>query len=64
MSDDVYKWVNTVSYSKTNIGLVTPCLVCGEDIGISYLEAKHTAKICDNCKRAVMHVRNELEKGK
>ena len=63
MSDDVYKWVDTASFSESRFGLIVPCLVCEEPIKISYLEAKHTSKICDKCKRAVMHVRSELEKG-
>ena len=36
------------------------CLICGEEVEIEW-HAKGP-KICDKCRQAVMHIRNELDK--
>ena len=46
------------------IGFSTPCLVCGDDVPITYDEFLcngNTSKICDRCKEAVLIVRQNIE---
>ena len=38
-----------------------PCLICGEDVSLTYEERDSNAKVCDQCKMAVMHVRRRIE---
>jgi len=47
----------TINYTSS-IG--THCLVCGDTVPIYH--PGQAPKICDKCKAAVMHVRDQLEK--
>ena len=38
-----------------------PCLICGEDVPLTFEERDCTAKVCDSCKVAVMIVRQGIE---
>jgi hypothetical protein len=38
--------------------LATPCLICGEAVATDWFNI--SPKICDECKKAVMHIRNTL----
>lgn len=38
-----------------------PCIICGEDVGFCKMDVPWM--ICDNCRKAVLHVREKL-KGK
>lgn len=54
--------VNGESYEIPKVNLATSCLICGESVPISH--AKDSPKICDECKKAVMKMRERLIKGK
>lgn len=53
--------VNGESYEMPKVNLATSCLICGESVPISH--AKDFPKICDECKKAVMKMRERLIKG-
>lgn len=38
-----------------------PCLICGEDVFLTYEERDSNAKVCDRCKAAVMKMRKRME---
>lgn len=44
--------------TATSIG--TPCLICGDTVSIASCYVG--PKICDKCKEAVLHVRQQLER--
>lgn len=42
------------------LSLGTPCLICEETVTIS--RPSDGVKICDRCKKAVLHIRQQLER--
>ena len=44
---------------KDNFEAVNPCLVCGEDVIVS-MYGPHVI-ICEKCKEAILHMREQLE---
>lgn len=59
----------TINIKLNNIGLATPCIVCGEsvkltpneEITLRYGHDIHR-KICDKCKQAILYIREQVEK--
>lgn len=54
--------VNGESYEISKVNLATSCLICGESVPISHIN--DSPKICDECKKAVMKMRERLIKRK
>ena len=54
--------INGECYEMNQHTLATSCMICGECVPMSY--PKDYPKICDECKKAVMKMRERLIKGK
>lgn len=43
----------------------TSCIICGEEIRLNNdNECKNKGVVCENCRNAIMYVRNSIERGK
>ena len=49
-------------FSSARAEIGTPCLICGETVEIGYFGG--SPKICEECKQAVLHVKELLKKSK
>ena len=50
---------NIIVQNNTRPSLSTKCIICGEPVPISDLREAY--KVCDKCKRAVLHIRDRME---
>lgn len=50
---------NIIVQDNTYFSLTTKCIICGESVPISDLREAY--KVCDKCKRAVLHIRDSME---
>ena len=64
---DYYRRIDEVSKAM-RINLSIACLICDEPVALSEMEQSRLnhgldihSKVCDKCKKAILHYRKELE---
>ena len=70
--DDIsIKPSDTSKISKLKIRVSKGCIVCGEPVQLTEMEelllqhGRHIdSKVCENCKKAILYIRNEMNKVK
>lgn len=63
--------INSINKNNRSIGqLCIACLICGEPVPLTENEEIRmnyghplNSKVCDKCRHAILHIRNQLEKG-